>query len=105
MPVALAISAVGFALSAMAIGAFFSGAVARHLAARYGAPDIVLIGLGLEVVSVLILVQLMGPDTIGWIIAAPLTLYGSDLGFASAQLPARCCGIFRSMTPDKPPPR
>lgn len=36
VPVALAISTVGFALSAMAIGAFFSGAAARHVAARYG---------------------------------------------------------------------
>ena len=28
----------------------------------------------------------MGPDTDGWIIAAPLPLYGLGLGFASAQL-------------------
>ncbi|MER0027504.1 MFS transporter [Corynebacterium sp. KPL4043] len=73
-------------LAAMAIGAFFSGAAARHVAARFGAPGTVLIGLGLEVVGVLILVLLMGPDTNGWIIAAPLTLYGLGLGFASAQL-------------------
>lgn len=45
-----------------------------------------LIGLGLEAVGVLILVLLMGPDMNGWIIAAPLTLYGLGLGFASAQL-------------------
>ncbi|WP_239107243.1 hypothetical protein [Corynebacterium sp. FDAARGOS 1242] len=45
-----------------------------------------LIGLGLEAVGVLILVLLMGLDTNGWIIAAPLTLYGLGLGFASAQL-------------------
>lgn len=76
----------GLVLAAMAIGAFFSGAVARHVAARFGAPGTVLIGLGLEVVGVLILVLLMGPDTNGWIIAAPLTLYGLGLGFASAQL-------------------
>ncbi|OFR62476.1 hypothetical protein [Corynebacterium sp. HMSC078H07] len=44
-----------------------------------------LIGLGLEAVGVLILVLLMGPDTNGWIIAAPLTLYGLGLGFASTQ--------------------
>jgi len=49
-----------------------------------GAPGTVLIGLGLETVGVLILVPLMGTDTNGWIIAAPLTLYGLGLGFASA---------------------
>lgn len=84
MPVALAVSAVGFALSAMAIGAFSSGASACHVAARIGAAGTVLIGLGLEAVGVLIFVLLMGPDTNGWIIAAPLTLYGLGLGFASA---------------------
>lgn len=83
VPVALAVSAVGFALSAMAIGAF-SPVQQPHVAARFGAPGTVLIGLGLEAVGVLILVLLMGPDTNGWIIAAPLTLYGLGLGFASA---------------------
>ena len=61
-----------------------SGAAARHVAARFGAPGTVLIGLGLEVVGVLVLVLLMRPDTNGWIIAAPLTLYGFGLGLASA---------------------
>lgn len=70
----------------MAIGAFFSGAAAHHVAARFGAPGTVLIRLGLEVVGVLILVLLMGPDTNDWLIAAPLNLYGLGLGFASAQL-------------------
>ncbi|ERS54496.1 hypothetical protein ABRP87_09935 [Corynebacterium sp. KPL2830] len=51
-----------------------------------GAPGTVLIGFGLEAVGVLILVLLMGPDTNGWIIATPLTLYGLGLGFASAHL-------------------
>ena len=82
----LSTMSAGLVLAAMAIGAFFSGAAARHVAARFGAPGTVLIGLGLEVVGVLILVLVMGPDTNGWIIAAPLTLYGLGLGFASAQL-------------------
>ncbi|WP_234462880.1 hypothetical protein [Corynebacterium macginleyi] len=42
--------------------------------------------LALEVVGVLILVLLIRLDTNGWIIAAPLTLYGLGLGFASVQL-------------------
>ena len=82
----LSTMSAGLVLAAMAIGVFFSGAAARRVAARFGAPGTVLIGLGLEVVGVLILVLFMGPDTNGWIIAAPLTLYGLGLGFASAQL-------------------
>ncbi|WP_234462008.1 hypothetical protein [Corynebacterium macginleyi] len=42
--------------------------------------------LGLELVGVLILVLLIRPDTNGWIIAAPPTLYGLGRGFASVQL-------------------
>ncbi|MGV0418365.1 hypothetical protein ACUY3J_05415 [Corynebacterium segmentosum] len=96
VPVALAISAVGFALSAMAIGAFFSGAVARRVAARYGAPGNVLIGLGLEAVGVLILVPFMGPDTNGWIIAAQWLLVAATaflaLGFVGALRVRRAAG-------------
>mgnify|MGYP001758080914 CR=1 FL=1 len=56
-----------------------TGFAIPDVAARYGAPGTVLIGLGLEAVGVLILVLLM-------VIAAPLNLYGLSLGFASAQL-------------------
>ena len=56
-----------------------AGFATPDVAARYGAPGTVLIGLGLEAVGVLILVLLM-------VIAAPLNLYGLGLGFASAQL-------------------
>ena len=42
----------GLVLAAMAAGAFLSDAAARHLAARFGAPGTVLIGLGLEVAGV-----------------------------------------------------
>lgn len=82
----LSVMSAGLVLAAMAVGAFFSGAAARHVAACFGAPGTVLIGLGLEVVGVLIMVALMGPNASGWIIALPLTLYGLGLGFASAQL-------------------
>ncbi|RLY93787.1 MFS transporter [Kocuria tytonicola] len=76
----------GLVLAAMAIGAFISGASARHLAARFGAPGTVLIGLGLEVVGVAVLALLMGPSTSAWLIALPLVGYGVGLGLASAQL-------------------
>lgn len=102
----LSTMSAGLMLAAMAIGAFFSGAAARLVAARFGAPGTVLIGLGLEVIGVLILILLMGPDTNAWIIAAPLTLYGLGLGFASAQLTGTVLrGYSPSMAPGKPPQR
>ncbi len=70
----------------MALGAFFSGASARHLAARFGAEGTVLIGLGLEVVGTVVLAFLVGPSTPGWLVAIPLVVYGLGLGLASAQL-------------------
>ncbi|MCT1545281.1 MULTISPECIES: MFS transporter [Kocuria] len=76
----------GLVLAAMAIGAFISGASARHLAARFGAPGTVLIGLGLEVLGVAVLALAMGPSTSVWLIALPLVVYGVGLGLASAQL-------------------
>ncbi|MBO3142886.1 MFS transporter [Dermatophilus congolensis] len=72
----------GLVLAAMALGAFAAGAQARHVAARLGAPKVVLLGLGLEVVGSVIL----GPQTSAWLIAATLVVYGVGLGFASAQL-------------------
>lgn len=76
----------GLVLAAMAIGAFISGASARHLAAKFGAPGTVLIGLGLEVVGVVVLALVMGPGTAAWLVALPLVVYGVGLGLASAQL-------------------
>lgn len=76
----------GLVLAAMAIGAFFSGASARHLAAKFGAEGTVLIGLGLEVLGTLALALMVGPSTPGWVVAIPLVVYGLGLGLASAQL-------------------
>jgi MFS family permease len=82
----LDVMGAGLVLAAMAVGAFLSGAAARHLAARFGAPGTVLIGLGLEVAGVLVLALILGPATPGWLIAIPLVVYGLGLGLASAQL-------------------
>ncbi|QIK74022.1 MFS transporter [Propioniciclava coleopterorum] len=82
----LDVMGAGLVLAAMAVGAFFSGASARHLAARYGAPGTVLIGLTLEVVGVLALALLIRPDSSGWLVGVPLVVYGLGLGLASAQL-------------------
>lgn len=61
----LDVMGAGLVLAARAAGAFLSGAAARHLAARFGAPGTVLIGLGLEVAGVVALALLLGPDTSG----------------------------------------
>lgn len=82
----LSVMTAGLVLAAMAFGAFLAGASARHLAARFGPPGTVLIGLGLEVVGALTLALLVGPATSGWCIALPLVVYGLGLGLASAQL-------------------
>ncbi|KXC06663.1 MFS transporter [Microbacterium hominis] len=82
----LSIMQTGLVLAAMAFGAFASGASTRHLAARFGSPGTVLIGLGLEVVGVRGLAALASATTPGWLIALPLVVYGLGLGLASAQL-------------------
>lgn len=82
----LSVMGAGLILAAMAVGAFISGAVARHLAAKFGSPGTVLIGLGLEVVGVVALAILVHGSTPGWLVAMPLVVYGLGLGLASAQL-------------------
>jgi len=82
----LDVMGAGLVLASMAIGAFISGAAARHLAARFGAPGTVLIGLGLEVVGVVAVVLIVTASTPGWLVALPLAVYGLGLGLASAQL-------------------
>ncbi|RLK52155.1 EmrB/QacA subfamily drug resistance transporter [Microbacterium telephonicum] len=82
----LSVMGAGLVLAAMAVGAFFSGASARHLAARFGSPGTVLIGLALELVGVLALVLLISGSTAAWVVAIPLVVYGVGLGLASAQL-------------------
>ncbi len=82
----LEVMATGLILAAMALGAFFSGASARHLAARLGAPGVVVLGLMLEVIGVIFLAAILSPTGAGWMVAVPLVLYGLGLGLASAQL-------------------
>ncbi|WP_062209835.1 DHA2 family efflux MFS transporter permease subunit [Demequina oxidasica] len=76
----------GFILAAMGIGAFISGASARHLSARFGAPTVVVIGVSVEVTGALLVSFLLAPTVSGWLLAAVLTFYGLGLGLASAQL-------------------
>lgn len=76
----------GLVLAAMAIGAFISGAMARHVAARFGAARTVILGLGLEVMGVLALALLLGAQTPYGVVVGVLVVYGIGLGLASAQL-------------------
>ena len=76
----------GVVLAAMALGAFFSGASARHLAARVGAPGVVVLGLTLEVVGVGLLAWTVGAQASTWFVMLTLVVYGIGLGLASAQL-------------------
>jgi Major Facilitator Superfamily len=76
----------GLVLAAMAIGAFFSGAAARHLAARFGSPGTVILGLILELAGVVVLALIVYRNTPAWLVAIPLVVYGLGLGLASAQL-------------------
>ena len=82
----LDVMGAGLVLAGMAVGAFMSGAAARHVAAKFGAPGTVLIGLGLEVLGVAGVALVLRPDSSGWVVAAPLVIYGLGLGLASAQL-------------------
>lgn len=82
----LDVMSAGLILAAMAIGAFVSGASARHLAARLGAPGVVLLGLSVELAGAIVLVLFVSSTSSGWVLAAILALYGLGLGLASAQL-------------------
>ncbi len=83
---ALSTMGAGLVLAAMALGAFLSGASARHLAAAVGAPLVVVIGLALR--------DRRGRrrrphghrDRLPWLLAVLLVVYGVGLGLASAQL-------------------
>lgn len=76
----------GLILAGMAAGAFLSGAMARHLAARMGAERVVVLGLGLEIIGVIALVWMLGIGSPLLPLIAFLVLYGLGLGLASAQL-------------------
>lgn len=76
----------GFVLAGMALGAFMSGASARHLAARIGAAGVVVLGLGLEVLGVGALAGVVAAQWSLWALIAALVVYGVGLGLASAQL-------------------
>lgn len=82
----LSMLSAGLVLASMATGAFLSGAVARHLAARFGPTRVVVLGLALEVVGATAAALVTTASGPGWAVAAALLPYGLGLGLASAQL-------------------
>lgn len=76
----------GLVVAAMVGGAFVAGSTARHIAARFGAPGTVILGLVLQVIGVAILGFTLTSTTSFWLIALILVIYGLGQGFASAQL-------------------
>lgn len=76
----------GLVLAAMAVGAFLSGASARHLSARMGPTRVVVLGLALEVLGAAATALAVGAGASAWVVAACLVPYGLGLGLASAQL-------------------
>lgn len=76
----------GLILAAMALGAFVSGGLARHVAGKLGSAGTVILGLALELVGVAALAYFMDPARSLLYLVAPLMLYGLGLGLASAQL-------------------
>lgn len=76
----------GWILAAMALGAFFSGAMARHVAALVGSAGTVLVGLALELIGAGVIAGIISGNSSAWIIAIPLVIYGLGMGLASAQL-------------------
>lgn len=84
--VGLSTIAAGLVLAAMTLGAFFAGAMARHLAARITPAGVVIVGLGLEVFGSLQLAAEERVDLPLWLVVFALIVYGLGLGLASAQL-------------------
>ena len=82
----LGVMQTGYVLAAMAVGAFVSGALARHIAAAIGASGTVVLGLALEVFGTLQLAAEERADEHLWLVVVALVVYGVGLGLASAQL-------------------
>ncbi|OFL71236.1 multidrug transporter [Corynebacterium sp. HMSC063G05] len=90
--IGLSTIATGLVLAAMALGAFFAGAMARHLAARITPAGVVIVGLGLEVFGSLQLAAEERVDLPLWLVVFALIVYGLGLGLASAQLTSLVLG-------------
>ena len=76
----------GAILAFLAVGAIFSGGLARKASALLGPTRVVRLGMVLEVVGIVWVGLTLGVDRNPWWLAIPLVVYGLGVGFASAQL-------------------
>jgi EmrB/QacA subfamily drug resistance transporter len=76
----------GALIAFLAIGTLTAGGSARHVSARFGATQVVRLGMGLEILGILGIGWSFSVDRSPWWMAIPLVIYGLGVGFASAQL-------------------
>ena len=76
----------GLAFLALAVGSFAAAPFAVTVARRWGPRRAVTLGMALEAVGILVTTLLIGKDTSGLLLAAPLFVYGIGVGLATAQL-------------------
>lgn len=76
----------GSLLGIMALGALLSGGLARQVSARLGAGGTVQLGLVMEILGVVGSALVMRDTVPVWALLITLVIYGTGLGFASAQL-------------------
>lgn len=76
----------GLSLLAVAVGSFVASGASFGLAAKVSALGLVRIGLALEAAGLVALGLIAATDSPWWTIAAVLCLYGTGVGFATAQV-------------------
>jgi MFS family permease len=76
----------GLVFLALAAGSFVAAPLAVTVSRRSGPRRAVTLGMSLEAVGILLTTFLIGRDTSGLLLAAPLFVYGIGVGLATAQL-------------------
>ncbi|MFI6326389.1 MFS transporter [Nonomuraea sp. NPDC050556] len=76
----------GLSLLAVAVGSFVASGASFGLATKVSALGLVRIGLALEAAGLIALGLIAATDSPWWTIAAVLCLYGTGVGFATAQV-------------------
>ena len=76
----------GLVFLALALGSFVAAPLAVKVSTRWGPRRAVTLGMSLEAAGILVTTLLIGKDTSGLLLAAPLFVYGIGVGLATAQL-------------------